>query len=204
MRYRFAVQEYCGRVPVPSYDIFNDPELKSCCAEVQINAIGRKLLDDDSHPIDHYNMGLALIATKQKSRAVQSLRRAVALDPGYEPAILALGLLLAETGELDEAAVFLSAAVALNPQKADPYKYLGMVELRRGELSSAITNLSAAHNLTPDDPAIMNELAVTHIHLGNNRRAVSYLIKALEKNPQDSQSRYWLELARKKIIEESR
>ncbi|MGE0083915.1 MAG: fused MFS/spermidine synthase [Desulfococcaceae bacterium] len=201
-RYQSAVEDYCSRIPVPSYDIFSEPGLKICCAEVQISAIGRKISADDSHPIDHYNLGLALVAAERKSDALSSLHRAVSLDPDFEPAVLALGLVLAENGELDEAARFLSHAVSLGPGKAEPYKYLGMVELRRGAADMAANHLSAAWALAPDDPVILSELGIALMHQGKNRNAAFYLAKAVEHNPQDDESRYYLELARRNMEEE--
>lgn len=198
-RYKRTVMDYCARLLVPSYGIFSDPELKACCANIQIHAIRKKLSDDDSYPIDHYNLALALIAAGQKTEAVQSLRRAVALDTAYEAAITALGLLLAEAGELDEAARLLADAVVLSPQKAAPYKFLGMVELRREAIETAVANLSTALALAPDDPVILSELGVAFMRQGKNQEAVSYLTKALKKNPQDDESRYYLKLAKKKL-----
>ncbi|MFH0730722.1 MAG: fused MFS/spermidine synthase [Pseudomonadota bacterium] len=197
-RYQRAVLDYCGRIPVPSYDIFDVPGLKVCCAEVQRNAIYQKLSTEDPHPIDHYNLGLALIATKEKAEAVQHLQKAIALDSAYEPAVLALGLLLAEIGDLSEAARLFSKAVILRPQKADPYKYLGMVELRRGAFEKAVSNLSTAQALAPEDPVILSELGLAFLRAGNNQAAATYLTKALEKNPEDDVSRYYLELAKTK------
>ncbi len=198
-RYQQIVMDYCGRVLVPSYAIFNDPELKACCAGIQIDAIRKKLSDDDSYSIDHYNLALALIAAGQRTEAVQSLRRAVALDTADETAVTALGLLLAETGELDEAASLLADAVVLSPRKAAPYKFLGMVELRRGAVDTAVANLSVALALAPDDPVILSELGVAFMRQGKNREAVSYLTKALKKNPQDDESRYYLARAKKQL-----
>ncbi|MBN1932057.1 MAG: fused MFS/spermidine synthase [Desulfobacterales bacterium] len=197
IRYKRAVMDYCSRELVPSYNIFSDFDLKACCAGIHIDAIRKKLSDNDSFPIDHYNLALALIAAGKKSEAVQSLRKAITLDTTYEAAVTALGLLLAETGELDEAASLLTNAVALSPRKADPYKFLGMVELRRGAADTAVTNLSTALALAPDDPIVMSELGVAFMRQGKTREAISYLTKALENDPQDSESRYYLELAKK-------
>ncbi len=201
-RYQAAAADYCSRVPVPSYDIFRERELKVICAQVQAGAIGRKLSADDSNSIDHYNMGLALVAAERKSEAVHSLRRAVSLEPDCEPAVLALGLVLAENGELDEAARFLSRAVSLRPGRADPHKYLGMVELRRGEVDSAVKHLSSARSLAPEDPAVLSELGIALMHQGKNRNAAFYLAKAVEHNPHDNESRRYLELARRKLEKE--
>ena len=198
-RYRQTVADYCGRVLVPSYAVFNAPELKRTCAEIQIAAIGKKIAAGNKAPaIDHYNLALAYIAGGRKTRAVESLRAAVKLDPDNEPALTALGLLLAESGSLDEAAHLLADAAGLAPRKAAPHKYLGMVELRRSAPEKAVTNLSTALSLAPDDGVILSELGTAYYLQGNTAKAIVYLTRALARNPGDEQSRYYLELTRRR------
>ncbi|MEJ2640110.1 MAG: tetratricopeptide repeat protein, partial [Desulfosarcinaceae bacterium] len=197
-RYKQTVTDYCGRVLVPSYGIFNDPDLKADCAALQAGAILKQLKVDDTRPMDHYNLALALIAVGQKVEAIQSLRKAVALDHGNETALTALGLLLAETGELDEAALRFAAAARLASGKADPLKYLGMVERRRGALDKAAAHLATAVSLAPDDPVALGELGAACLQQGKNQEAIVHLTHALNLNPQDRESRYYLQLAEKR------
>ena len=201
-RYKHDVMDYCRRVLVPSYGIFQDPELKAGCADIQADAIREKLAEDDSHAADHYNLGLALAAAGRKEPAVRSLRRAVERDPAHEPALTALGLLLADGGKLDEAADLLAGAAVLAPGKVDPYKYLGMVELRRGALDVAVTHLSTALELAPGDPVVLGELGVALLRKGESRRAIACFTKALSGNPQDAVSQHYLELAKQQAGEE--
>ncbi len=197
-RYRRAVADYCGRVMVPSYDIFDHPELKSECAEIQIDAIQKKISSDDGNVIDRYNLALAQIAAGRKRAARESLQAAVERDPNHEPAMTALGLLLAENGFLDEAANVFQDAVALAPRKADPHKYLGMVELRRKAPQRAVISLSKALFLAPEDDIILSELGAAYLMQGDHENAVVYLEKALSKNPRDEQSHYYLDLAKQR------
>ena len=198
-RYKQSVRDYCGRVVIPSYGIFNDSELKSSCAEIQIEAITRKISDHTSNSMDHYNLALALLASGRKSAAEQHLRTAITLDARYAPAVTALGLLLAENGELDEAARRFADAVELSPRDAIPYKFLGMVELRRGALASAVARLSTAFALAPDDTAILGELGIAFLRQGKSGMAVSCLEEAVKRDPRDDDSRYYLEVARKQL-----
>jgi spermidine synthase len=194
-RYKHAVTDYCGRVLVPSYGIFNDPGPKADCAMLQAGAIRRQLAVDDTRPIDHYNLALALIAGGHKDEAVQSLREAVALDHGYEAAVTALGLLLAQAGDLDDAVLQFARAARLAPGKADPHKYLGMVERRRGALDKAVAHLTTALSLAADDPVALGELGAAYLQQGKNQEAIVYLTRALNVNPNDRESRYYLQLA---------
>jgi spermidine synthase len=196
-RYKQALTDYCGRVLVPSYGIFNDPGLKADCAALQAGAIRRQLAVDGTRPIDHYNLALALIAGGLRTEAIQSLRKAVALDHGNETAVTALGLLLAETGELDEATLRFAEAARLAPNKSDPLKYLGMVERRRGALDKAAAHLTAAVTLAPDDPVALGELGAACLQQGKTQEAIAYLTRALNVNPRDQECRYYLQLALK-------
>jgi Flp pilus assembly protein TadD len=199
LRYREIVDGYCQRVLVPSYAIFNCPDLKTACAGIQAAAMEKKIMaDDDATAVDHYNLALAYIAGGEKKQAADCLRTAIRLDPYNEPALTALGLLLAETGSFDEAVNLLSNAVGLAPRKADPYKYLGMVELRRSATERAVINLSTALALAPDDEVILSELGTAYYLKGDMGKAVAYLRKALDNDPADEQSRYYLELAKRK------
>ena len=108
-------------------------------------------------------------------------------------------MLLAETGELDEAALLLAKAVLLAPGKASPHKYLGMVERRRGSLDKAVAELTAALTLAPNDPVVLSELGAAFLQQGRNQEAVVHLTRALNVNPRDRESRYYLQLARKRM-----
>jgi tetratricopeptide (TPR) repeat protein len=196
-RYKQAVTNYCGRILVPSYGIFNDPGMKAHCAALQADAIRQQLTADDTRPMDHYNLALALMAGGRKDKAVQSLRKAVALGHGNEAAVTALGLLLAEAGKLDDAAIQFARAVRLAPGKADPHKYLGMVERRRGALDKAVVHLTTALALAAEDPVALGELGAACLQQGRNQEAIVHLTNALNVNPQDRESRYYLQLAKR-------
>ncbi|WP_319408306.1 fused MFS/spermidine synthase [uncultured Desulfosarcina sp.] len=198
-RYRRIVDNYCSHVLIPSYGIFDDRELKHQCADIQVNAINKKISGGSANVMDHYNLALANIAAGQNKAAIDNLHTVIILDPVHEPAMVTLGLMLAETGSLDEAARILSKAVQLAPQKVEPYKYLGMVELRKGTLECAVSNLSAALSIDPDDCVILSELGTAYLLQGKNRKAVTYLSEALRKNSRDNQSRYYLKMAKQKL-----
>ena len=199
LRYRKIVDGYCQRVMVPSYGIFNSADLKTACAGIQSAAIQKKIISDDGGTtVDHYNLALAYIAQGEQKRGVDHLRTAIRLDSKNEPALTALGLILAEAGSLDEAANLLTDAIGLAPRKPAPYKYLGMVQLRRSETEHAVINLSTALALAPDDHVILSELGTAYYLKGNMDKALACLNKALANNPLDRQSRYYLELARRK------
>ena len=199
-RYREIVAGYCRQVLVPSYNIFDTPELKAACARLQERAIEEKITADETPlAMDHYNLALARIACGKKDLARQSLRRAIGVNPDHEAALTALGLLMAESESFDEAAQLLARAVELAPGKAAPHKYLGMVELQRRFPGRAIASLSTALRLSPEDEMIFSELGTAYYLQGDPAKAVAWLTRALAGNPRDAQSRYYLNLAMKKL-----
>ena len=198
-RYRQTVADYCARLLIPTYGVFNDAELKAECAAIQIRAIRKQLAHDDTRAIDHYNLALSLAASGQNDEAARSLRRTIALDPGNEAAVTTLGLLLAETGEYKEAANRLAHAVQLAPGKVAPRKYLGMVERRQGKIDKAVANLTAALALAPTDAVILSELGAACLQQERNQEAVRFLHRALKENPHDDETRYYMQIVKKRL-----
>jgi hypothetical protein len=84
-RSKRAAMDYCARVLIPSFGIFNEPGLKAACAELQSSAIRRQLAAGDTRPIDHYNLALALsTACLQQGKiqhAIVYLTRALIVNP---------------------------------------------------------------------------------------------------------------------------
>ncbi len=199
VRYQSTVDDYCRRVLIPSYSIISEPILKTRCAEVQMRAIAAKIAENDSHPIDHYNLALAQTATGDKSEAIISLRTTLNLDADHEPALIALGLLLAETGKFAEAEEVLDKAAVLSPEKATTRKYLGMVRLRQGKTDAAIADLNTAQSLDPSDPTVTAELGAAHLQRGDTGTAVFHLEKAMQNNSGDRVSQQLLERAREML-----
>ena len=197
-RYRQTVATYCSRVLIPSYSIFNDPGLKTECAAVQVEAIQKQLARNDTRAMDHFNLGLGLIALGRTAEAAASLNRAIALDPGHDTAMTVLGLLLAQTGDLDQAYTRLTQAAALAPGRPDPHKYLGMVARRQEKTDTAMNELQTALSLSPDDPVTLSELGAVCLQQGRYKEAIAFLEKALKLNPDDAETRYYMQIAIKK------
>jgi spermidine synthase len=194
-RYKNAVMGYCNQVQVPSYDIFGDSELKASCAELQIDRIRQRLLAEGSRSVDHYNLGISLIAAGHRDEAAREFRTTIRLDPWHEGGHTALGLVLAQTGKLEEAARCFSRVLEMAPHKAAPYKYLGMIKLRQNEPAQAVTNLCKALHLHSQDPVIFNELGLAYLKQGNYPEAIRSFTQALTKSPRDAESHHNLAIA---------
>jgi spermidine synthase len=205
-RYKNAVMGYCSQVQIPSYDIFKDSKMKGCCAELQIDKIRQRILTQGSRTVDHYNLGLSLVAAGLKDEAAREFDATIRLDPWHEGGHTALGLLLAQTGKLDEAARCFSRLLEMAPHRAAPYKYLGMIKLRQNKPAQAIANLSKALQLQSQDPVTFNELGLAYLRQGNYREAIRSFSKALSKSPRNAESHHNLAVAyyRLKNLEKAR
>ena len=194
-RYMKILRGYCEQTLVPTYGILGEPESKRQCAGIQISKIKQKFLIDDSRPVDHYNLSLALIAAGQTEQAVQELRTTVSLDPFHERGYTALGLLLSKTGSLPEAIQCFSRVIKISPQDAEAFKNLGMAELRHGMIEQAIVNLSKAFQIAPDDVGIINELGISFLRQGKVHEAIQLFTKALRIKPQEAEAHHNLATA---------
>ncbi len=66
-------------------------------------------------------------------KAIEHLRRAVALKPGYVEAWLSLGTTLRESGDLDGATEALRKALALDDRDFGAYNSLGLILRLKGD-----------------------------------------------------------------------
>ena len=85
------VRSFCARELVPSYSLFDCPEPKRVCGEIQAARIRDRIYKMGGRPQDYYNLGLALVAAGRHEEAFQALVRALRLDPAHEAAHLAKG-----------------------------------------------------------------------------------------------------------------
>lgn len=99
----------------------------------------------------HVKLGRALASEGQFAEAIQSLTRAVALDPNDDKAHYELGYVFLIQNRLDEAYRQFIAAVRLRQDDYQAYGCLGVICMRAGRLAEAESHLKAALQLNPDD-----------------------------------------------------
>jgi Flp pilus assembly protein TadD len=81
----------------------------------------RKLATDHpGSPMGHFSLGKLLLDERRYAEAVESLQRAVSLQPGYAAALVALGDALAGAGRRDEARQVLEGARATALAQSHP------------------------------------------------------------------------------------
>ena len=67
----------------------------------------------------------------------------------------------------------------------------------RGILDKAVAHLTIAVTLAADDAVTLGELGAVCLQQGKAQKAIVYLTRALNVNPQDQESQYYLQLAKK-------
>lgn len=106
------------------------------------------------HPKDArglYELGIAETA-RERSRALEHLNQAVALDPRFGAARYARAVLLYQAGQPAAALSDLEEAQKLDSNDASVLDELGQIDMALGRTSDALQVLGRAAKLTPNDP----------------------------------------------------
>jgi tetratricopeptide (TPR) repeat protein len=132
--------------------------------------------------------GKALDRSGQSAEAERYLRRAVEVNPDYQPARYHLGTVLAKTGRLPEAAEHLVAATRLKSSHRGAWESLGFVllELRRPE--PAAEALRQAATIDPSDPHVRFTLGTLEARLGRPAEGVVHLEAAFRLDPERTEA----------------
>lgn len=120
----------------------------------------------------HYDRGLAWVYEAQPERAVESFRRALAENPGYQPAHNGLGKILLEEGDLEGALRHFSEAATLKPQDPVARSNRGLVLARMGRWLEAEEEFAAGLKWAPTNADWWSSVGICREQLGNRRDAV--------------------------------
>lgn len=105
------------------------------------------------------NLGNAQAGAGLADAAVESLGRAVALDPNAPPSRINLAAALAQVGRGDDAIQELKKATADFPREANAFFELGRLAGSQGNTRLAVDSLERANQLRPNDAEILTTLA---------------------------------------------
>jgi tetratricopeptide (TPR) repeat protein len=115
----------------------------------------------------YFHYGAACERTGDTAKAVQLLRKALALNPENHQALNWLGYLWADKGEnLDEARQFIEKAVKLDPDNGAYLDSLGWVLFKQGRTNEALPHLLRAVELEKGDATVVDHLAAALTALG--------------------------------------
>ena len=163
-------------------------------------------LDASSNPhldaYECYARGRRLYYRLEKGsfdRAYELYQQAVAIDPGYAPALAGLAAVHAlrftfttDAHDLEASIEFARRAIANDPKAGDPWVWLGYSLMRQGSTAASIEAQAKASELDPAHPFGPYFTACAYAFGGRHAEAVPFYQRALTIEPRHGWS--WLGL----------
>jgi len=128
------------------------------------------------------SLGVSLARAGQTEEAIEKLREAVRLDPGFYDARCNLGTALAQSGKMEEAIGQFAEAVRINPRSAQAPGILGTLFMQAGKLAEASEQFSKAVEAEPGSEKAHINLGVVLGKMNRYPEAAECFRKALEIN----------------------
>ena len=98
---------------------------------------------DPADPIGHYGYGLALARTGDRQNAVESMKKALAINAFDPYSLTALGQIYFTSGRYPEALSTLQSAMSIDPHNPEGIYYLGRTQLELGNAQQAVAYFEA-------------------------------------------------------------
>jgi tetratricopeptide (TPR) repeat protein len=132
----------------------------------------------------HRGLGQAYQQTGQNDQAVESYRRALALNDKDVASLNNLAWIVAEVRKKpDEALPLATKAEQLAPGSAEVLDTLGWIQYRRGAYTEAEKSLVRATEKAPNHGTLRYHLGMTYARQGRKADAVSALRRAVQLDP---------------------
>jgi Ca-activated chloride channel homolog len=135
----------------------------------QQKAHDRELIDSGSlsafdlaapnNAVEQYNHGSSLMKAQNSKDAIKFLQKAIADDPKFVSAHVALGRAYLDQEDATHARSEFEAAAKIDPKYAEPLISLGRLAMSLNDFSTAQSELEKAATLRPKDPKILTTLA---------------------------------------------
>jgi adenylate cyclase len=153
--------------------------------------IAQALAGAISSPLAHFAKGHVLRAKRRPEEAVLEYEMAIALNPNWVFAYVALGACKILTGEMDEAIRLSEKGIRLSPR--DPnigamYAQIGRAHLLQSRIEQAVLWLEKARSANPVHPAFRANLASAYALNGQRKLAAAELAEARRLSPDDRYS----------------
>jgi tetratricopeptide (TPR) repeat protein len=145
-----------------------------CCCSPQIaSAQGAE---------EHFNQGNSFFEGERYDQAEQAYKRAIAIDPEYTEAYVALALLYTAKEDHDAAAVWYEKALELKLNHKGLYG-LGMIHLSKKDYDAAIAYFEKAVERKPDYAAAYRMLGDTYVAKKDVDKAIESYKSAVAIQP---------------------
>jgi tetratricopeptide (TPR) repeat protein len=126
-----------------------------------------------------FDVGLALFARKEYSRAGKLFQAVLVGDPHHARAWSYLGICLAHQGEAPEAEKALQRALELAPANGEGWFHLGIAQSLEAKWTDAADTLRHAVALLPHDMAVWHRLGVALAEGGDQQGSAAAFERAL-------------------------
>jgi Flp pilus assembly protein TadD len=134
------------------------------------------------------NLGLAQLNRGQSALAVETLRRAVSLNPRYGKTWSNIGLALEERGDVGGAEAAFRKALELQPHLAGMHNNLGSLLVTRGAFEEGVEVLQRATEIDSLFPQAHTNIGLAHHRAGNAEAARISYERALRLAPGDAKT----------------
>lgn len=141
------------------------------------------LAQDQQHVLTTQNLGVLFHQIGQNERAIEFLRRAIALAPQRIDARINLANVLRATGRLAEAIARWREIIALTPELADPYLNLADALSQSGQFDESIAVSRQAIARWPTSAQAHNNLGIALKSSGETRQAIAAYRQAIICDP---------------------
>jgi Flp pilus assembly protein TadD len=133
----------------------------------------------------HYNLGAVLEERGDFTEAGGEYKKAVVLEPYYEPALAGLGNVDLNLGRAKEASQMFQKALQLKPDDLKTITNYGTALESLGEIDAAKTQYQRAISLAPGNDDAYCDLGVLLFRTGDTEAAVRQFEQAAKINPSD-------------------
>jgi protein O-mannosyl-transferase len=133
----------------------------------------------------HYNLGAVLEERRDFAQASGEYKKAVVLEPHYEPALAGLGNVDLNLGRAKEASQMFQKALQLKPDDVKTVTNYGTALQSLGEIDAAKAQYQRAISLAPGNDDAYCDLGVLLFLSGDVEAAVRQFDQAAKINPSD-------------------
>src|SRR5262249_45301551 len=137
----------------------------------------------------HIFLGMAYLAAREASKAIDLLTKTAAFAPEDPSAHYWLGVgLVGVQGRIEEARKELEAALMLKPDYVEPLNVLVQLANTQRKPQAALDLIKRQLVLAPPSAPLHHLLGITYLGLGEEDKAEQALAKAIELDPKFSAS----------------
>ncbi|HTO79974.1 MAG TPA: multiheme c-type cytochrome, partial [Methylocystis sp.] len=140
----------------------------------------------------HCNLGALYGARGQAEKSRDEYERALALDPAFFPAAVALAEIARASGDEAGAETLLRKALVKNPEAGALHHALGLSLIRQRRAAEALAELAEGAKRAPENPRFAYVYGVALHDLGEREKALTTLREALLRFPNDGDILYAL------------